>query len=701
MAEQVERSAFSKNFILKNSDVMLALLFVMVIGLMVIPITTWMLDIFLTLSISFGIIILLVSIYVSRPLEFSIFPTILLVATLFRLSLEIAATRLILLYGYKGPDAAGIVIQSFGQFVVGGNFAVGIVIFIIFIVINFLVITKGATRVAEVSARFTLDALPGKQMSIDAELNSGFITEADARKKRLDLTKEVDFYGSMDGASKFVRGDVVATIIIIIVNIIGGLLIGIFQHHLSLLQAASDYTLLTVGSGLVAQIPALVVSTAAGIIMTRATRESDLSKDFSYQFLSNPRALYTAGGILFFFGIILGLPHWPFILFAVLALLLAYLISREAGKKKIELGKKAIAEKKEIPESQIIENAMQIDILELEVGYNLISYVDASRSGELLDRIKGVRKQLASDIGIIVPPIHIKDNLNLKPNEYVFLIKGIEVARYEIMANKLLAMNPGNATENIPGIVTKEPAFNLPALWIDESLKQKAQMAGWTVVEIPAVIATHIVEIIKNNAAELLTRQDVQKLLDILSSKYPKIVDDLIPGVLSLSAVQNVLENLLYEGVPVKDMLTIVEALHNYGPNVKDPAVLTEYVRSALKRTITKTLIGQDNTVRPLTLGKNFESVIFNEYNKTKEQGTGYSGLDPSYYNKIIAAVKDGVKKSVDAGLSPVVLTSPRIRLFLKNILNEIIPGISVVSTGELSSDIKIKPVGTIEIYAD
>ena len=698
MADKVETGALSRNIFFKNSDVLLALLFMMVIGLMVIPITTWMLDIFLTFSIAFGIIILLVSIYVLRPLEFSIFPTILLVATLFRLSLEIAATRLILLYGYKGPDAAGIVIQSFGQFVVGGNFAVGIVIFIIFIVINFLVITKGATRVAEVSARFTLDALPGKQMSIDAELNSGFITDAEARKKRLDLTKEVDFYGSMDGASKFVRGDVVATIIIIIVNIIGGLLIGIFQHHLSIFEAASDYTLLTVGSGLVAQIPALVVSTAAGIIMTRATRESDLSKDFSYQFLSNPRALYTASGILFFFGIIPGLPHWPFILFAATASLIAYLISMETNKKKTESAKKAATEKKEIPESRIIENAMQIDILEIEVGYNLISFVDAARSGELLERIKGIRKQLAADMGIIVPPLHIKDNLNLKPNEYVFLIKGIETARYETMPNKLLAMNPGNVTENIPGIVTKEPAFNLPALWIDEGLKQKAQSAGWTVVEIPAVIATHIVEIIKNNAAELLTRQDVQKLLDILSAKYPKIVEDLIPGVISLSAVQNILENLLSEGVPIKDMLTIVEALHNYAPNTKDPAVLTEYVRSALKRTITKTLIAQDNTVRPLTLGKNFETVVFNEYNKTKEQGSGYSGLDPSYYNKIISAVRDGVKKSADAGLSPIVLTSPRIRLFLKNILSEIIPGISVVSTSELSPNVKIKPVGTIEI---
>ncbi len=698
MAEKIETGAISRNIFFRNSDILLALLFMTVIGLMVIPITTWMLDIFLTLSIAFGIIILMISIYVLRPLEFSIFPTILLVATLFRLSLEIAATRLILLYGYKGADAAGIVIQSFGQFVVGGNFAVGIVIFIIFIVINFLVITKGATRVAEVSARFTLDALPGKQMSIDAELNSGFITDAEARKKRLDLTKEIDFYGSMDGASKFVRGDVIAAIIIIIVNIIGGLLIGIFQHHMSILGAASDYTLLTVGEGLVAQIPALIVSTSAGIIMTRASRESELSKDFSYQFLSNPRALYTASGILFFFGIIPGLPHWPFILFAAIAALIAYLISRETVKKKAETEKKAATEKKEIPESQIIENAMQIDILELEVGYNLISFVDAARNGELLERIKGIRKQLAADMGIIVPPLHIKDNLNLKPNEYVFLIKGIETARYETMPNKLLAMNPGNVTENIPGIVTKEPAFNLPALWIDEGLKQKAQAAGWTVVEIPAVIATHIVEIIKNNAAELLTRQDVQKLLDILSSKYPKIVEDLIPGILSLSAVQNILESLLSEGIPIKDMLTIVEALHNYAPNVKDPAVLTEYVRSALKRTITKTLITQDNTVRPLTLGKNLESVLFNEFNKTKEQGAGYTGLDSSFYGKIISAVRDGVKKSADAGLSPVVLTSPRIRLFLKNILNEIMPGISVISTGELSPNVKIKPVGTIEI---
>ena len=700
MANQVESAPISGNFILKNSDIILALLFVMVIILMVIPITTWMLDIFLTFSISFSIIVLLVSIYVLRPLEFSVFPTILLVATLFRLSLEIAATRLILLYGYKGSDAAGIVIQSFGKFVVGGNYAVGIIIFIIFIVINFVVITKGATRVAEVSARFTLDALPGKQMSIDAELNSGFITEEEARKKRTDLTKEVDFYGSMDGASKFVRGDVIAAIIIIIVNIIGGLLIGIIQHHLSILRAASDYTLLTVGEGLVAQIPALIVSTSSGIIITRATRESNLSKDFSYQFLSNPRALYTASGVLFFFGIIPGLPHWPFILFAILVGLVAYLISKEMRKKKTELSKKELEDRKSIPESQIIESVLQVDILELEVGYGLISYVDASRNGELLERIKGIRKQLAGDLGIIVPPIHIKDNLNLKPNEYLFLIKGAPVAKYEVMPNKLLAMNPGNVTENIQGIVTNEPAFNLPALWIDESLKQKAQMAGWTVVEIPAIIATHIVEIIKANAPELLTRQDVQKLLDMLSSKYPKIVDDLIPNTLSLSAVQTVLENLLSEGVPIKDMLTIVETLHNYGQNIKDPAALTEYVRAALKRTITKMAMGADNTLRPLILGKNFESLMINEYNKTKEKG-GYAGIDQSYYNKIISAVKEGVKKSAETGLSPVVLTSPQIRLFLKNILNEIVPGITVISSNELSPNSKIKPLGSIEIYAD
>ncbi len=700
MSSRVQSAPTSGNFILKNSDVILALLFMTVIILMVVPITTWMLDIFLTFSISFSIVILIISLYISRPLEFSVFPTILLVATLFRLALEIAATRLILLYGYKGSDAAGIVIESFGKFVVGGNYAVGIVIFIIFIVINFLVITKGATRVAEVTARFTLDALPGKQMSIDAELNSGFISEEEARNKRLDLTREVDFYGSMDGASKFVRGDVIAAIIIIIVNIIGGLLIGIFQHHLSIVKAASEYTLLTVGEGLVAQIPSLIVAMSSGIIITRATGESNLSREFSSQFLSNPRALYTTSGILLFFGIIPGLPHWPFILFATLAAIIAYVVSREIGKKKTELSKKKFEEKKHIPESQIIESVMQIDILELEVGYGLISYVDSSKNGELLERIKGIRKQLAQDLGIIVPPIHIKDNLNLKPNEYLFLIKGVEVAKYEVMPNKFLAMNPGNVTENVSGTVTNEPAFNLPALWIDESMKQKAQMAGWTVVEIPSVIATHIIEIIKANASELLTRLDVQKLLDILSARYPKIVDDLIPNILSLSTVQNVLENLLAEGVSIKDMLTIVEALHNHGPNIKDPVLLTEYVRAALKRTITRMVIGSDNMVRPLILGKNFESFIINEYKNTKEQG-GHPGFDQSYYNKIITAVKEGVKKSAELGLSPVVLTSPQIRLFLKNVLSEIVQGITVVSTNEMSPNTKIKPLGNIEIYAD
>ncbi|MHB1680737.1 MAG: flagellar biosynthesis protein FlhA [bacterium] len=691
----------SENFILKNSDIILALMFFMVIILMVLPITTWMLDIFLTLSISFSIIVLLISIYVLRPLEFSTFPTILLFSTVFRLSLEIAATRLILLYGYKGTDAAGVVIQSFGNFIVGGNYAVGIVIFIIFIVINFLVVTKGAGRVAEVAARFTLDAMPGKQMSIDAELNSGLINDQEARKKRSDIIKEADFYGSMDGASKFVRGDVIAAIIIIVVNIIGGLLIGIFQHHMSLAKAASYYTLLSIGEGLVAQIPALIVSTSSGIIITRASRETNLSKEFSKQFSSYPRALYTAAGILFFFGIIPGLPHWPFILLALIVAVTAFLISKENSRKKMDIDKKAVEEKKIVPESQIIESVMQVDIMELEVGYGLISYVDSSRNGELLERIKGLRKQIASDLGMIVPPIHIKDNLALKPNEYVILIKGVEVSRFEIMPAKFLAMNPGNATENIPGTVTKEPAFNLPALWIDENEKQRAQLAGWTVVEIPAVIATHIVEIIKQNAAELLTRQDTQKLLDILSAKYPKVVDELIPNVLSLSTVQKILENLLSEGIPIKDMLTIIETLHDYGTNTKDPLLLTEYVRSSLKRTITKTILDQDGSVKVITLGKNFESTMLNEYKKAKELGV-YSAIEQPVYQKIIGAVKDQTKKALDGGHTPVILTSPAIRLFVKNILKDIIPGIVVISSAEIAPNIKLQSIGNMEIdYAN
>ena len=694
-------SAAKDNFILKNSDIVLALMFFMVIILMVLPITTWMLDIFLTLSISFSIIVLLISIYVLRPLEFSTFPTILLFSTVFRLSLEIAATRLILLYGYKGTDAAGVVIQSFGKFIIGGNYAVGIVIFIIFIIINFLVVTKGAGRVAEVAARFTLDAMPGKQMSVDAELNSGLINDQEARKKRSDIIKEADFYGSMDGASKFVRGDVIAAIVIIVVNIIGGLLIGIFQHHMSLAQAASDYTLLSIGEGLVAQIPALIVSTASGVIITRASRETNLSKEFSKQFATYPRALYTGAGILFFFGIIPGLPHWPFILLALILAVTAFLISKDTVRKKAEIEKKTVEEKKVVPESQILESVMQVDIIELEVGYGLISYVDSSRSGELLERIKGLRKQIAADLGMIVPPIHIKDNLALKPNEYVILIKGVEVSRFEIMPGKYLAMNPGNATANIAGTVTKEPAFNLPALWIDESEKQKAQLAGWTVVEIPAVIATHIVEIIKQNAAELLTRQDTQKLLNILSAKYPKIVDDLIPNVLSLSTVQKILENLLNESIPIKDMLTIIETLLDYGTSIKDPLLLTEYVRSALKRTITKTILDADGSVKVITLGKNFESAMLNEYKKAKELGV-YSAIEQPVYQKIIGAVKEQVKKALDGGHTPIILTSPAIRLFVKNILKDIIPGIVVVSSAEIAPNIKLQSIGNMEIdYAN
>ncbi len=679
--------------ILKQSDILLAVGVVMILGLMIIPMPALLLDLLLSFSITLSVVILLVSSYINKPLDFSVFPSVLLVSTLLRLSLNIASTRLILMKGDIGIEAAGKVIMSFGEFVVGGNFVVGFIVFFILIIINFVVITKGAGRVAEVSARFTLDAMPGKQMSIDADLNAGLIDDKEARRRRLETSREADFYGAMDGASKFVRGDAIAAIIIMVINIIGGFFIGVLQKGMPIAEAARTYTILTIGEGLVAQIPALITSTAAGLVVTRAASDSNLGTDMVKQLLGNPKALGTASGILAFFGIIPGLPHVPFLMLSTLTGTGAYFLSKGA-KSQEETAAAAAADEDEIKQPESLESLLPVDPLSLEIGYGLISLVE--EGGQLLTRIKAIRKQTVTDMGFIVPPIHIKDNLSLKPTGYSILIKGIEISSAEVILNKYLAISPGTEKEGLDGIPTKDPAFGLQALWIDEKDMENAQLAGYTVVDVPSVITTHLTEVIKNSAHELLGKQDVQKLVDNLAKTQPKVVEDLIPGTLSLGVVQKVLQNLLRERVSVRDLQTILEALSDTAGATKDPEVLTEFVRQAMSRSITKQLQNPDGSISVMVMDPHVERMII-ESVQTTPQGS-YLSLDPASNDKITESIKRNFEEGIVKGYQPVLLCSPAIRRFVKKLTERISNSIMVVSHGEVAPNTKAYSIGTIRI---
>lgn len=675
--------------LLRQSDLMLAVGVVLILGLMIIPIPPVLLDLALTLSITLSLVVLLVSTYTYRPLDFSVFPSVLLISTLLRLSLNIASTRLILMRGDTGIEAAGKVIKSFGEFVVGGNFVVGFVVFLILIVINFVVITKGAGRIAEVSARFTLDAMPGKQMSIDADLNAGLIDDAEARRRRQDISREADFYGAMDGASKFVRGDAVAGIVIMVINIIGGILIGVLQKGMPIGEAATNYTILTVGDGLVAQIPALITSTAAGLIVTRAASEANLGAEVVKQLFMHPKALGTTAGILAFFGLIPGLPHLPFLSLAMISGTGAYFLS-----KAVTIEEEAVPEMEEAKPAETLESLLPIDPLSLEIGYGLIPLVE--EGGPFLSRIKAVRKQIVTDMGFIVPPVHIKDNLSLKPTGYSILIKGIEVSSGDVMLNKYLAISPGTEKERVPGIPTKDPAFGLPAIWIDERDMEAAQLAGYTVVDAPSVITTHLTEVIKNYAHELLGKQDVQKLLDNLAKTHPKVVEDLIPATLSLSSVQKVLQNLVREKVSVRDIQTILETLSEYATMTKDADFLTEYVRQSLSRNITKQMQNPDGSISVLVLDPKLERMVM-ESIQTTPQGS-YLTLDPATTDRLVENIKKNYEEGVSRGYQPVVLCTPAVRRFVKKLVERISSTISVVSHGEIVQSVKVYSVGTIKI---
>ncbi len=674
-----------KTILKQHQDVVIALCVVSVLGIMILPIPTFMLDILLSFSISLSIIILITGIYIGKPLDFSVFPSILLLSTLFRLSLNIASTRLILLNGNEGIEAAGQVIKSFGNFVVGGNYAVGFILFLILVVINFVVITKGSGRIAEVAARFTLDAMPGKQMAIDADLNSGLIDESEARRRRAIIAQEADFYGAMDGASKFVRGDAIAGLIITGINIIGGLLIGVIQKGIPVGEAAKTYTILTIGDGLVSQIPALLISTAAGIVVSRAGTDSNLGKDITKQVIFNPKALGTASGIMVVLGIIPGLPHIPFIMLSVASGMLAFLISSSAKSETLQ-------EDQIQPAAQepAIETFIEIEPLTLEIGYGLIPFVEGDKPS-LLNKIKAMRRQLATDLGFIVPSIHIKDNLQFRPHEYCFYIRGIEIARSEIMADHYLAVASGTA-EPIDGIPTKEQAFGLPAYWISMKDMEKAQAKGYTVVDPSTVIATHITELIKNHAWELLNRTEVQNLLENVSKNYPKIVDELIPSHLSLGGVQRVLQNLLREKVPINDLVTILETLLDYSPSVKDIEVLTEFVRQALSRYITKQYT-IDNSIYVMMLDPRFEK----EFSNAMESG---GAISPEVVNKLARSIENALKEDKFKGIQPIILCSAHVRRFLRKITERYFPSIVIISNAELSQSVKLYTTGVLK-YED
>ncbi|MGQ9812144.1 MAG: flagellar biosynthesis protein FlhA [Dissulfurimicrobium sp.] len=697
MAENALKNIWT-NIQIDSSNVIAAAGVLAILLIMIMPVSAIAIDILLAFNMSISLLVLLLSLYIIKPLDFPIFPSLLLLTTLFRLSINIATTRLILIHGHEGIDAAGRIIMGFGQFAVGGNFVVGAIVFSILVIINFVVITKGAGRIAEVAARFTLDAMPGKQMAIDADLNAGLIDEKEARARRKEVAKEAEFYGAMDGASKFVRGEAIAGLIIMAINVIGGFVIGVLQQGLPIAEAARSYTLLTIGDGLVAQIPALIISTAAGILVTRATSDAGMGREFIRQFAVQPEALAVTSGIIFFFGMIPGFPVIPFSLLSIGLGTLAFLAYKEKHRiqEVFEAEEGAPAQATKGPEPgtpEDIERLLAIDILALEIGYGLIPLVDEEQGGDLLERIKSIRRQFAQDMGVIVPPVHVRDNLQMGPSEYSILIRGVEVAKGELMIGHLLAMNPGDAKHEVKGIPTTEPAFGLPAIWIPESEREAAQIAGYTVVDLSAVIATHIAEIIRQNADELLGRQEVQKLLDTLAKAYPKAVEE-VNNACPLGVVQKVLQSLVREKVPIRDLLTIVEAIADYGPFTKDPEILTEYVRQRLGKVIIKPFLRADGILPVITMDLSIEEQIKKGVQQT-EHGS-FLALDAASVQRIIQAVKKGVEEAVGMGHQAVILTTPNIRRHLKKLIDRFAPNVIVLSHTEVQGNVKLESITVI-----
>ncbi len=672
-----------------RSDAFVAVSVVLVILIMIVPLGSFFMDVFLTLSISLSLLILFIAMYTRKPLDFSVFPSVLLIVTLFRLSLNIASTRLILVHGDEGTQAAGRIIKGFGTFIVGGNYVVGAVVFLILMVINFVVITKGAGRVAEVAARFTLDAMPGKQMSIDADLNAGLIDDTAARKRRETVEMEADFYGAMDGASKFVRGDAIAGIIIIFVNIIGGLIIGVAQKGMTMSDALSVYTIMTIGEGLVTQLPALLTSTAAGIIVTRAASESNLGTDLVSQLFTQPKALTLASVVILCVGMIPGIPIFPFLVLSSITFGMGRFVSRTRTQEIVNLPEP-------VPEERERTDVIQpLEVLELEIGYGLIPLVDAEQKGELLDKIRAIRKQIAVELGIVVPPMKLRDNLQLKAFEYVVMLKGIEMGRGDLVQGSLLAMGPEEKQKMFEGTPTKEPVFNLDAYWVSEKERDRCIAEGFTVVDHPTVIATHLTEIVRNNAHELMTRQETQKLIDTVAATSPKVVEEITQSQVNMGIVQKVLQNLLREQVSIRDLITVLEAIADAASTTKDPEFITEYVRQRMARSILKPYL-IDGVLNIQILEKTLEEKLINSI-QPADQGSMLA-LDLSFSQRLIEKVGDEAKRAMLNNLQPVILVHPALRGKLRKFLERYIQGITVISHNEIPPQIRIQSVGVVRL---
>jgi len=673
----------------KFSDFFIAFVVIGIILLIIFPLTPFFLDVLLIVNVSLSIIILLTTLYTKEPLEFSIFPSMLLLTTLYRLALNISSTRLILSEG-----EAGQLIETFGNYVIRGNVAVGFVIFIIIVIVQFIVITKGAERVAEVAARFTLDSMPGKQMAVDADLNSGLIDEHEAKRRRHRVQREADFYGAMDGASKFVKGDAVVGIIITIINIVGGLIIGMLMGTMTMQQVIERYTLLTVGDGLVSQIPALILSTASGIIVTRAASDSDLGTDLVKQITAQPITLNFAAVLL---GIMAFFPGFPSILLLVVASILGFLgFSLSRATKSNSLDEKEEPTMREADELRKPENVfplLQVDPIEIEFGYGLIPLADASQGGDLLDRVVMMRRQIAMDIGLVVPVVRLRDNIQLGPNEYIIKIKGVEAAKGNVLPDHYMAMDPGTADGNVEGFETIEPAFGLPAKWIREEFREQAEMRGFTVVDAPSVISTHLTEVIKRFGHEMLGRQEVQAILDGMKQKYSALIEEVVPKIISVGELHKVLANLIRENVSIRDMATILETIADYGNITRNTDILTEYVRQALSRAITARFM-PERIGKVLTIEPDLEKVIADSVQQT-EHGS-YLSLDPIRSQRILKNLNKEVEKMASIGLQPIVLTSPVIRSYFKKLTEQVQPGLVVLSFNELDNMAEVQSVGIV-----
>ncbi|GIP27365.1 flagellar biosynthesis protein FlhA [Paenibacillus sp. J23TS9] len=663
-----------------------------IVLMMILPIPTWLLDILLVINISLALLILLVAMNTKEALQFSIFPSLLLITTLFRLALNLSTTKLIL-YNHN----AGEVVATFGSWIARGQIAIGFIVFLILVVVQFLVITKGSERVAEVAARFTLDAMPGKQMSIDADLNAGLINEQQARERRRKVEREADYYGAMDGATKFVKGDAIASIIILIINLIGGFIIGMTMHGMAFQDALSTYSVLTIGDGLVSQIPALLISTASGLIVTRSSSEGNLASDLTEQLMSYPKLLYIVGGTIALLGFFTPIHIISTLPLALILLYAAYNMQKNMDRKQIEVEQQEEEQQiEEVRSPESVINLLQVDPIEFEFGYGLIPLADVQQGGDLLDRIIMIRRQCALELGLVVPVIRIRDNIQLKPNEYVIKIKGNNVGGGELLLNHYLAMSPGYEDESISGIETLEPAFGLPALWIDETTKERAELSGYTVVDPPSVVATHLTELIKKHAHELIGRQETKTLVDNLRENYPVLVDELIPGVLSIGDVQKVLAKLLREKISIRDLVTIFETLADYGHYTKDPDVLTEYVRQALSRQITQQFSQEGETLKVITVGPTLEKKIAESVQQS-DQGS-YLAMDPMSTQTVYQKLSEQVNRLLQSGQQPILLTSPTIRMYLRQVIERTMQDIPVLSYSELEPNVEIQSVGVVNL---